>query len=88
MRSTQLATTFDRGAATSAAPSIGIVKRMWRGYWNRRARLATVEILQGLDDRTLKDIGVGRHEIESVVYGSPAERMCRYDAGWAWRTGA
>lgn len=85
MRSTQLATTFDRGPVASATPGTGIVKRMWRGYWNRRARRATVGILQGLDDRTLQDIGVNRHEIESLVYGTPGERMRRYDSAWTWR---
>ncbi len=36
--------------------------------WRRRRRLkATARILHGLSDRTLKDIGVERSEIDSVV---------------------
>ncbi len=85
MTSTQL--TFPAGgrSAISAPRSIGFLKRLWRGYWGWRARQATVEILRALDDRTLKDIGMNRHEIESFVYGSPGERMRSYDSGWLQR---
>ena len=37
-------------------------------YREERARWQTVRILQGLDDRTLKDIGIERSEIESLAY--------------------
>jgi len=55
------------------------VKRAWIGYWTHRARRATVFVLHTLDDRTLKDIGMDRSEIESVVYSQPRGRritMC------------
>jgi uncharacterized protein YjiS (DUF1127 family) len=44
-------------------------RRAWSRYWTRRAARATVAILHALDDRTLKDIGLDRSEIESVVHG-------------------
>src|SRR5262245_35810618 len=47
----------------------------WRAYalwWERRA---AVHELHKLDDRTLKDIGVNRSEIEWVVYGQDATRL-------------
>ena len=50
------------------------VKRAWVGYWTHRARRATVFALHALDDRTLKDIGMDRSEIESVVYAQPRDR--------------
>ncbi len=52
----------------------GMTQRAWTRYWMRRAERDTVAILQGLDDRTLKDIGLDRSEIESVVHGQPGER--------------
>jgi uncharacterized protein YjiS (DUF1127 family) len=42
-----------------------------------RARQSTIAILQGLDDRTLKDIGIRRSEIESLVRDDKAERLLR-----------
>ena len=50
------------------------VKSAWVGYWTHRARRATVFALHTLDDRTLKDIGMDRSEIESVVYAQPRDR--------------
>ena len=50
------------------------VKRAWVGYWTHRAKRATVFALHALDDRTLKDIGMDRSEIESVVYAQPHDR--------------
>ena len=40
------------------------VRSAWAGYWVRRAERATVFVLHKLDDRTLKDIGMDRSEIE------------------------
>ena len=56
-----------------------LTRQAWSGYWTRRAERATVALLQSLNDRTLKDIGLDRSEIESVVYSSrPGERRIRW----------
>jgi uncharacterized protein YjiS (DUF1127 family) len=50
------------------------IVRAWAAYWNGRAQRATVLVLQSLDSGTLKDIGIDRSEIGSVVYGRPDDR--------------
>jgi uncharacterized protein YjiS (DUF1127 family) len=50
------------------------VQTAWRAYWRRRAERATVFVLQSLDARTLKDIGIDRSEVESVVRGACGSR--------------
>ena len=50
------------------------IERLWATFWSGRAQRATVLMLQSLDGRTLKDIGIDRSEIESVVYGRPDDR--------------
>jgi uncharacterized protein YjiS (DUF1127 family) len=51
-----------------------VLKGAWRAYWRRRTEHATLLMLRSLDDRELKDIGIHRSEIESVVYGARDRR--------------
>jgi uncharacterized protein YjiS (DUF1127 family) len=57
------------------------VRNAWHRYWMRRAQRATVLILQSLDDRTLRDIGISPSEITSCVYGEALDRRRRYCFG-------
>jgi len=76
--------TTARAAGVVASPpawprrAADFLGRAWRAYWEYRARHAAVLLLRSLDERTLRDIGVTRGEIESVVYGAPRERRRYY----------
>lgn len=47
---------------------------VWQRYLEHRRLTATVRSLGALDDRTLKDIGLARSEIESVVMTGSRDR--------------
>ena len=51
----------------------------WHRYLLRRRLKATIYTLQGLDSRTLSDIGLDRSEIESVVNSGGAGRRQRLE---------
>jgi len=61
------------GAAAETA--VTTARKWWRAYALWRERSRAVRELRALDDRTLRDIGVNRSEIEWVVYGSDATRL-------------
>ncbi len=69
-------------SATLASRVRSIVRAWWRDYWDRRARKATLLILQSLDERTLRDIGINSSEIESCVYSKRCDRQRNYDSRW------
>lgn len=52
--------------------------RLFQKMRDARNRRQTARALQSLDYGTLKDMGIGRSEIFSVVYGSPSERIRTY----------
>ena len=63
-----------RDLARTLAVRAGATLRRWaRDYATWRTRRQAVAELAGLDDRALKDFGINRSEIESVVYGRHAE---------------
>ena len=64
-----------RGLRTAAGAVAATAGKWWRAYALRRERDAAVRELQALDDRTLKDIGINRSEIEWVVGGQDETRL-------------
>ena len=82
MTRAHLISTADRDTATLTSRAGRRIAKAWHAYWQRRAKRATVELLASLDDRTLHDIGVGRSEIASVVYGRQCDRTRSYDEAW------
>jgi len=64
-----------RGLRTAAGAVFAVAGNCWRAYIQRRERNAAVRELRALDDRTLKDIGINRSEIEWVVDGEDATRL-------------
>ena len=63
------------GLGTAAWAVAATAGKWWRAYALRRERNAAVRELHALDDRTLKDIGITRGEIEWVVDGEDATRL-------------
>jgi|GEM_PF-4349339 len=66
--------TFYDERAPLYARLLGWVHARYAAYAEERARCRTVQILRALDDRTLKDIGIERTDIGSLVYGRRGER--------------
>jgi len=64
-----------RGLRTAAWAVAATAGKWWRAYALRRERNAAVRELRALDDRSLKDIGINRSEIEWVVDGEDATRL-------------
>jgi len=75
-----------RGLRRLGARVAGVASRWGKAYALRRARWAAIRELHALDDRTLKDIGLGRSEIESAIR-DPERLMARQLASRAVRSG-
>jgi uncharacterized protein YjiS (DUF1127 family) len=68
-----------RAGATATAAFSGrvttLLSKWWHDYAARRERKIAARELHALDDRTLKDMGINRSEIEWVVHGQDATRL-------------
>ena len=64
-----------RGLRTAARAVAATAGKWWRAYALRRERNAAVRELHALDDRTLRDIGISRSEIDWVVWSPEVARL-------------
>ena len=76
-----------RRLARLAGGAGSLIARLWRAYWGWRVKRTTVLLLRSLDRRTLRDIGIDRSEIESVVCDAGRDRRRRHDASRPWPGG-
>lgn len=63
---------------TRLARIAAIVTAWWCRHQRNRRQKATIRLLGGLDDRTLKDIGLHRSEIESAFAPHADDRRIRH----------
>ena len=71
-------TTFTSNrTGTSGAPQwiTNAFRTFWQSSKYRRHQRRAVEHLRAMTDQHLKDLGIHRSEITSVVYGRDAERV-------------
>jgi uncharacterized protein YjiS (DUF1127 family) len=55
-----------------------MVSSLWAGLRRRHRERLTQKVLEGLDDRTLHDIGIERSEITSIARSRTADRRVKY----------
>ena len=71
---TATSSTIQRGSSRSTMQRL---KDAWFSFREARERRRTVREMQLLDNRTLKDIGINRSEILSVVHATQKDRRAR-----------
>ena len=69
---------------TAVAALKRVAATAWTNYIAYRAKRRAFDELMALDPRMLSDIGIGRHEVQSVVYGQGLEGTMRAPKKTAW----
>jgi uncharacterized protein YjiS (DUF1127 family) len=78
MRTTYLTTELGETTAPASQAFIGLLRKYWGAFKERRERARVKAILYGMQDRELKDLGFTRSEIESVMVDASGERTRAY----------
>jgi uncharacterized protein YjiS (DUF1127 family) len=69
---------FGEHAASASHALVTFLGRHWSALKERRERARVRAILYGMPDRELKDLGLTRNEIESVMVYDSGERVRAY----------
>ncbi len=56
---------------------------LWRRFREAREKRRAVREMRNLDNRTLKDIGINRSEILSIVHGDRKHKRRRQTQSWS-----
>lgn len=78
MRTTYLTTEPQQTTAPASQVLIGLLRKRWEAFKERRERARVKAIFYGMQDRELKDLGFTRSEIESVMVDTSGERIRAY----------
>lgn len=68
--------------AVRTSTPLGLFGDLATRFLTWRAQRETVRLLNQVDGATLRDLGIT--DVESAVYGDPADRVRGYDRNW-WR---
>ena len=79
-----LSTTTDRRHRLNRPAPLAAIHHALRAWSQKRKRRADIANLRALSDHTLKDIGLHRSEINSVVYGCGSDLSRRKRGPWRW----
>lgn len=78
MRITYLTTELGETTAPASQALVGLLRKHWDAFKERRERARVRAIFYGMHDRELKDLGFTRSEIESVMVDTSGDRIRAY----------
>ena len=53
---------------------LNLIKRAWKAIEVAQQKRADYKLLQMLSDRELRDLGIGRSQIQEIIYGEESNR--------------
>ena len=62
-------------------PVVEVMLRLWHAYWRWRCHEATVRVLQTMDERRLRDIGLDPDDLRSLTQGREVSSRKLFGSG-------
>ena len=53
---------------------LNLIKRAWKAIEEAQQKRADYKLLQMLSERELRDLGIGRSQIQEIIYGKESNR--------------